>query len=184
MNDLMGIKRTLIMKWLTTHITDIRTLSSMDMLMFSQSSLLDKGLITHITDIRMISSMYTGVFCEVTLKTETFTTQNAGIWVVIIMPEHMFFHSFQLTEQHISHITMIQSLLSMHDFRTLPIVSKGKWFVTNITSKWTYFTTHMQIMLLHITLHHARADDAAWDHSRTCYTHCKFASVDVSSDYA
>jgi hypothetical protein len=44
MSDLMGINGTLITKWLITHITDIRTLSSMDTLMYIQTTLIGKEL--------------------------------------------------------------------------------------------------------------------------------------------
>jgi hypothetical protein len=98
----------------------------MDTLLFIQSKLLGKGFFTHITDIRMLSSMYTVVYCEVTLKIETFTTQTAGIWIVIIMHEHMFFQGSQVKEQHITHITVIWSLLTMYDFMLLPVFLNGK----------------------------------------------------------
>ena len=70
----------------------------MDSLMSIQSTPLAKGLITYITDVRTLSSMYTVVFCEATPTTETLTTQITGKWIIIIMPEHMFFQSTQLTE--------------------------------------------------------------------------------------
>jgi len=101
-------------------------LPNMDTLLFIQSKLLGRGFITHITEVRALSSKYMVGYCEVTLKTETFTTQTAGIWIVIIMPEHMFFQSLQVTEQHITHITVIRSFISMCDFMMLRIVSKGK----------------------------------------------------------
>ena len=68
----------------------------MDTLLFIQSKLLGKEFITHNTDVWTLSSMYTVVYCEVTLKIETFTTQTAEIWIVIVTPEHMFFQSPQV----------------------------------------------------------------------------------------
>jgi len=98
----------------------------MDTLLFIQSKLLGKGFFTHITDVRTLSSMYTVVYCEVTLKIETFTTQSAEIWIVIIMPEHTFFQSPQVKERHITHITVIWSLLTTYDFMLLPMFPNGK----------------------------------------------------------
>jgi hypothetical protein len=75
MNSLMMmIQITLMKKPFFTHITDIRTLSSMDTTMSIQSTTLGKGLITYITDVRTLSSMYAHVSCQVALTTETFTT--------------------------------------------------------------------------------------------------------------
>jgi len=62
----LGELKVLITKWSTTHITVVRTLSSMDTLLFIQSKLLGKGFITHITNVRTLSSMYTVGYCEVT----------------------------------------------------------------------------------------------------------------------
>jgi len=42
------------------------------------------------------------------------------------MPEHMFFQSLQVTEQHITHITVTWSFISMHDFMVIKIVLKDK----------------------------------------------------------
>jgi hypothetical protein len=64
----------------------------------------------------------------------------------------MSFPSPQVTEQHITHITVIWLLVSMNDFMLLPIFLNGKRFVKNITSKWTHFTMHALVMVLHITL--------------------------------
>jgi len=98
----------------------------METLMSIQSTPLGKGFITHITYVRTLSSMYTVVYCQVTLTTETFTTQNAGIWIVIIVPEHMSFQRIQGTKRHITHITVIWSLLSMRDFMPLQIILRNK----------------------------------------------------------
>jgi len=116
-----------------------------------QSTPLAKGVITHITDVRTLSSMYTFMFSQVTLRTKTFTTQNAGIWIVIIVPEHMSFQSHLVTERHITNITVIWSLLSMNDFVLRPVFFNSKHFVTNITPKWTHFTMHTLMMVFHIT---------------------------------
>jgi len=124
----------------------------MDMVIKIQSTPLGKGVITHITDVRTLSSMYTFVFSQVTFKTKTFTTQNKGKWIVIIMPGHMFLQSPQVTERHITHITPIWSLISMNDFMLLPISFNGKHFVTNITPKWPHFTMHVLMMVLQIKL--------------------------------
>ena len=86
----------------------------------------NKPLFTHITDVRTLSSMYTHVFCQFAPKTETFTTQITEIWIVIVMLELMFFQSLQVLERLITNITEIRSLLSMNDFMTLHIVLKGK----------------------------------------------------------
>jgi hypothetical protein len=94
--------------------------------------------------------MYTHVFCEATLTNKTFTTQNAGIWIGIIVSEHMSFQSPQATERHITHITVIWSLLSMCDFMMFPIILNGKLFVTNITFEWTHFTMNTLTMEFHI----------------------------------
>jgi hypothetical protein len=88
----------------------------------------------------------------VALTTKTFTTQNAGKWIVIIMLELMIFQTAPVTERHITYITVIWSLICVRDFMFLPIFFNGKHFVTNITSKWTYFTMHALIMLFQITL--------------------------------
>jgi hypothetical protein len=70
----------------------------MDTLMSTESTPLGKGLITYMTDVWTLSSMYTHVFCQATLTNETFITQITGKWIVIIMPECMFFQSPQGTE--------------------------------------------------------------------------------------
>ena len=49
------------------------------------------------------------------LKIETFTTQTAEIWTVIVTPEHTFFQNPQVKERHITHITVMWSLLTMYD---------------------------------------------------------------------
>jgi len=87
----------------------------MDTMLFIQSKLLGKEFITHNTDVRTLSSLYMIVYCEGTLKIETFTTQTAEIWIVIVTPEHTFFPSPQVKERHITHITVMWSLLTMYD---------------------------------------------------------------------
>jgi hypothetical protein len=95
--------------------------------------------------------MYPVVFCEATLGTETFTTEITGKWI-LIMFEHMSFQSLPVMERHITHITVIQLLLSMNDFMLLQIMLNNKYFVTNITCKWTHFTMHTPKMILRIKL--------------------------------
>jgi hypothetical protein len=63
-----------------------------------QSILLLKGLVTHITDIRTLSSVYAVVSFQATLKTETFATRRTVKWIVIIVPEHMFLERHQIQE--------------------------------------------------------------------------------------
>ena len=98
MDVLMKFETTAMGKGLITHITYVRTLSIMEMLMKFQTTAMGKGHITHTTYVRTLSSMYTFVCCQVTLTTETFTTQITEIWIVIIMSEHMSFQSLHVTE--------------------------------------------------------------------------------------
>jgi hypothetical protein len=70
----------------------------MDTLMNIQSSPLGKGLITYMTDVWTLSSMYMFLFCQATLRNKTVTTQITGTWIVITMPEHVFFQSPKATE--------------------------------------------------------------------------------------
>jgi hypothetical protein len=124
------------------------------------------------------------------------------------MPEQTSFQSTQVMERHVTYITVIWSLLHMFHFILLQIMLNGKVFLPNITSKWTHFTMHTLIMLLHITLrnnpflhtsHHTDDQDCVCtydvssdhsDHCRTYYKHRKrtdalqYVNVDVSSDYS
>jgi hypothetical protein len=68
------------------------------LMMALQNTLRNKPFFTHITDVRTLSSMYTVVFSQFALKTETFTTQITGKWIVIIVPEHMLFQTLQVME--------------------------------------------------------------------------------------
>jgi hypothetical protein len=95
-------------KCFLTHISAILILTTVEVpKMLLQTLLTIEGLLTHITDVRTLCRMHTHVFCQATLKTKTFTTQITGIWIVIIMLEHMFFQSIQVTERNITHFTVI-----------------------------------------------------------------------------
>jgi hypothetical protein len=54
----VSIQVTPVGKLVITHITDIRTLSSMYVTMSIQPTPVDKGLNTHITEEKTLSSMY------------------------------------------------------------------------------------------------------------------------------
>jgi hypothetical protein len=96
--------------------------------------------------------MDTHVSFQTVLTTKTFTTQNTGQWIVIIMLVRMLFQTCQVTERQITHITTIRSLIAVHNFMTFQIPFKGKHFVTNITSKWTHVAMHTVMVLLNFSI--------------------------------
>jgi hypothetical protein len=65
----------------------------------------------------------------------------------------MSFQSLHVTERHITHITVIWSLLRMNGIMALQIILNWIYFVTNIASKWMYFTKQALNMDLKITFY-------------------------------
>jgi len=194
-------------KGFITHITYVRALSSTYTLMSFRTTLMGKGFIKHVTYVRTLFSMYRFVGCHFILTLEAFTTQITGTRIIIILPQIIFGHIFQVTERHITHITVIWSLLSMNglwrfkSFWTANILLQSS-HLNGRTSlcmrlKWTLtsrFKANAFLLITGIwTLMIVRAEDAHAECSNLCrnyYTHCmktdalQYADVDVSSDYS
>ena len=156
MNNLMYRKSTLITKWFSTHITEIRTLSSVDTLMSIQSTPLGKGV------------YHTHHRCKDALQYEHFHVLwgHSDRWNLYHtkcrnMDSHYYAWTHVLSKSSgngITHYTHHSDMVTpQYEWRYGASIHVDlKWFVTNFTCKWTHTTKHSLMMALQITLRSKR----------------------------